>query len=400
MAIAYFDCFAGAGGDMIVAALIAAGADVDAVAAQIARLGVDGLSVGAERVRRRGLAGTHFQVTVPHGEHAHAHRPLSEILAMIDRAGLPPRAAERAARIFRRLGLAEAKLHGVELEAVEFHEVGAADSIADIVGACVALELLDVERVLCSEIAVGGGAIRCAHGELPAPAPATLELLRGVPVRSVGAVGEVTTPTAAAVLTTLAESFGPMPAMRVSAVGYGAGTRDTEGMPNLLRVVLGDGGADDEADADAVVELSANVDDCTGQVLGATIDKLLAAGCLDAWAAPIVMKKSRPAWMLSALCEPHAAGRVERLMLAETTTFGVRRRRCDRAKLRRRHETVDTAYGPVRVKVGLRGQRIMTASPEFADCADAAEAHGVPIKEVLAAAQLAWRDKQRREAQG
>lgn len=434
MAIAYFDCFAGAAGDMIVGSLIAAGADASAVAAELGKLGIEGLSVKADRTRRRGLAGVQFSVDWPHahehehsptadeqtehqhadehehahqGEHAHAHahehthdaphqhphahRPLSEIVAMIHRAGLAPRVADRARRIFQRLGEAEAKMHGIAIEEVAFHEVGAFDSIADIVGACVAMELLHIDRVVCSELPTAGGTVHCAHGELPLPAPATMELIARAkaPVRPSDAHGELVTPTAAAVLTVLAEAYGPIPAMCVTAAGFGAGERDTGPMPNLLRVLVGE--LDDDGGADAVMELSANVDDCSGELLGATLEKLIAAGCLDAWAAPIVMKKSRPAWMISALCSADSVGRVERILFSETTTFGVRRRRADRSKLSRRHDTVETPYGPVRVKVGRQGERVMTAAPEYADCAAAAECHGVPVKEVMVAAQAAWR---------
>jgi hypothetical protein len=400
MAIAYFDCFAGAAGDMIVGSLIAAGADAAAVAGELGKLGVAGLSVRADRVRRRGLAGVQFRVDWPHrhehehgAEHEHHthHRPLSEILAMIDRAGLAGRVSDCARRVFQRLGEVEAKMHGIAVEEVAFHEVGAFDSIADIVGACVALELLGVDRVFCSELPVAGGTVHCAHGELPLPAPATMELLARVkaPVRPGDAQGELVTPTAAAVLTVLAESYGAMPAMRVTAAGFGAGRRDTGPLPNLLRVLIGE--VDDDGAADAVMELSANVDDSSGELLGATLEKLLAAGCLDAWTTPIVMKKSRPAWMISALCAADSVARVERILFSETTTFGVRRRRADRTKLARSHETVETPYGPVRVKVGRHGEQVMTAAPEYADCAAAAECHGVPVKEVMAAAQAAWR---------
>jgi uncharacterized protein (TIGR00299 family) protein len=250
--------------------------------------------------------------------------------------------------------------------------------------------LLGVDTILCSPVSVGSGTIHCDHGEMPAPAPATARLLAtaGVPTRSIDIDGEATTPTAAALLTALAESFGPMPALTVSAVGYGAGTRETGPLPNLLRVFIGTAG--ELGTADTVVELAANLDDCTGELIGATIDRLLAAGCLDAWATPAVAKKSRPAWTLSALCHPADVDAVETIMLAETTTFGVRRRLCQRTTLARRHETVETPFGPIRVKIGCRGETAVTASPEFEDCRSAAEAHHVAVKDVLAAAQAAY----------
>ena len=395
MTVAYFDCFAGAAGDMIVGALIDAGADLDAVSAEIAKFDLGDVRLEAKAVRRNGMAALHFQVHEhSHDDEAHhPHRHLSDILGMIAGARLADRAAERARRIFTRLAEAEAKVHGVGVEEVLFHEVGAVDSIVDVVAACVAMELLDVERVLCSPIPVGNGTVTTAHGELPLPAPATARLLIGAETRGSRIVGEATTPTGAAVLTTLAEAYGPPPAMNVSSVGCGAGTREAGPLPNVLRVFLGRAG--DDGQIDTVVELSANLDDCTGEVIGAAMEKLLAAGCLDAWAAPVVMKKSRPAWVLSALCSPRDAAEAERIIFAETTTFGIRRRVCERAKLLRQHETVETAYGSIRVKVARRGAETMTAAAEFDDCRRAAEAHGVPVKEVLAAAEATYRQAER-----
>ena len=389
MKLAYFDCFAGVAGDMIVGALLDAGCDFDAVAAELARLKLPAVAVAAEKVTRGGLTGTKFEVKVDRGDAR--HRPLEEILSLIGSAGLPGRSAERAKAVFSRLAEAEAKVHGMDVQQVRFHEIGAADSIMDIVAAGVALELLGIERIVCSPIPTGSGTVQTAHGLLPVPAPATAELLTAART----AAGppefacEVTTPTGAAVMTTLAESFGPAPGMDIEAVGYGAGSRDDLPLPNLLRVFIGAPAEDGEADT--VVELSANLDDCTGEVIGAAIERLMSAGCLDAWASPIYMKKSRPAWMLSALCAPAGAARAEEIIFAETTTLGVRRRICRRSKLARRQVTVETAYGPVRVKVSARGGRELTASPEFADAQAAAEAHGVPVREVIAAALTQYR---------
>jgi len=385
MKVAYFDCFAGAAGDMIVGALLDASADAEALRAGLAGLAKD-IAVHWETVQRGGIGGTMFHV-----EHSgdSPHRGLSDILPMIDAAGLPGRAGERAKAIFTRLGQVEAKIHQTDLDHVHFHEVGAVDSIADIVGACLALESLGVDRIVCSPIPVGTGTVTCDHGQFPLPAPATAALLAGAPTRPGPNEGEATTPTAAAILTTLADAYGDIPAMTVDAVGYGAGTREGDAVPNLLRVLVGE--ASEHGTSDTVVELSANIDDCTGEVIGATIDKLLAAGCVDAWAAPIVMKKSRPAWLLSALCSEADVAAVEEIFFTETTTFGVRRRCCARRKLNRRHETVETPYGPVRIKLGELDGRIVTASPEFADCAAAADSHHVPVREVLAAATAEYR---------
>jgi len=355
MKVAYFDCFAGAAGDMIVAALLDAGLDLEALRAALATLDLGGYEVSAEPVRRGGLAATRFNVAVESG--AQPHRHLADIQRIINAGDLPGRSAERALAVFARLASAEAKVHGVGVEEVHFHEVGAVDSIVDVVGAAIGLELLGVERVFCSPIPAGSGTVETAHGTLPVPAPATAALLVGAPVAEApgGAAGELTTPTGAAVLTTLA--------------------------------------AGDAGEVDAAVELSANLDDCTGEVLGAAIGKLLAGGALDAWAAPVVMKKSRPAWMLSALCEVADAARMEEVFFTETTTLGVRRRTVARRKLARRHETVETPYGAIRVKVAALAGRNLTASPEFAEAAAAAEAHGVAVKEVLAAAVEAHRRK-------
>ena len=388
MGIAYFDCFAGAAGDMIVAALLDAGVGIDELRKHLATLELPSCTVRAERATRRGIAGTRFVVEAD--EPDPPHRTLADILAILQRADLPGRAAQQAAAVFTRLARAEAKVHGTTVDHVHFHEVGAADSLIDIVGACAALELAGVQAVSCSPLPLGRGTVQCAHGTIPLPAPATVELLRGFPVVQTGIEQELTTPTAAALLTVLAGSFGPPPPMALSAVGYGAGSRDEGPLPNLLRVMIGESA--EVGTADSVVELSANLDDCSGEVIGATIEKLLAAGCFDAWAAPIVMKKSRPAWMLSVLCRPRDADEAERIIFRETTTFGVRRRPCSRSKLARSHETVETPYGPVRVKVGRRDGAVACASPEFEDCAAAAEAHDVSIRQVMDAAADAWRE--------
>lgn len=390
MKVAYFDCFSGAGGDMIVGALVDAGADAEALKASLAALGELPFAVDFQTVNRGGMAGTKFNVTVHPQQHE--HRRLGDILELITKAHLPRRAGDRASEIFTRLARAEAKVHGVDPEQVHFHEVGAVDGIVDIVGATLAMEQLDIDRVLCSPIPVGSGTVTCQHGKLPLPAPATAHLLVGAPTYQTEFDGEMTTPTAAAVLTTLSDQFGPIPQMEVTSVGYGAGSREDTPLPNLLRVILGHQG--DQGQVDSVVELSANIDDCTGEIIGATIEKLLAAGCLDAWAAPIVMKKSRPAWTLSAMCSPADAETAEQIIFTETTTLGIRHRRCTRSKLMRRQQTVETPYGPIRIKIGLSGSRQVTARPEFSECLAAANAHHVPVKEVVAAAVETYRRKE------
>jgi hypothetical protein len=250
------------------------------------------------------------------------------------------------------------------------------------------MELLGIEEVLCSPIPAGSGTIQCDHGLLPVPSPATAQMLQGAKIAETPLAGEVTTPTGAAVLTTLARSYGPVPPLAVTAIGYGAGSREGDVLPNLLRVFVGE--PSDRGDADSVVELSANIDDCTGEVIGSTIGRLMDGGCLDAWATPIYMKKNRPAWMLTALCLPKDASSIGEMLFAETTTFGVRSRACSRQKLIREHQTVETPYGPVRVKVGRRGGSVVTAAPEFADCDQAARSHHVSVRKVLEAAMSAY----------
>ena len=390
MTTAYFDCFAGAAGDMIAGALIDAGADFLTVRAELDKLALAGCEFRVEKVNRGGIAGTKFHVDV--ADAPQPDRNLGDIVDLIRAAGLVPRVRQRAERVFTRLAEAEARIHNVTVEEVHFHEVGAVDSIMDVVAACAALELLDVETVLCSPIPVGSGSIDCRHGRIPAPAPATAQLLTGATIAHSNLTGEVTTPTGAAVLTALSESYGPIPTMGVLSVGLGAGTRDDGSLPNLLRVFIGTSGEPD--DVDTVVELSVNLDDCTGEVIGRAISAALTAGCLDAWASPIVMKKSRPAWMLSVLCDVRDVEAVEKLLFDETTTFGIRRRACRRSKLRRSFQTVETRYGPVRVKIGRHAGRIVTAAPEFDDCLAAAQTHHVPVKEVLAEAEGIYRARE------
>ena len=389
MTIAYFDCFSGAGGDMIVASLLDAGADADALRAQLASLGVDGYAIKIEKGKKQGIASTRFLVELERQEQPHRH--LKHALAIIDGArDLPPDVKERSSRVFTRLAEAEAAVHGTTVEKVHFHEVGAIDAIVDVVGAVAALRLLGVTRVLSSAVVVGSGTVTCEHGVMPVPAPATALLLRGVPVAASDETGELLTPTAAALLTTLAESFGPMPSMTIGAVGHGAGTRDGACRPNVLRVMIGEPShSTSEMEADEIIVLETNLDDATPQMVGHAMERLLDEGALDVFLTPIQMKKNRPGVILTALCEPDAAARLEAKIFAETTTFGVRRHRCARSRLRRRHATVETKYGAVRMKIGEGGARLV-ATPEYEDCREAALRCGVSLPVVLAAARHAW----------
>jgi uncharacterized protein (TIGR00299 family) protein len=391
MRVAYFDCFNGAGGDMIVASLLDAGADAAALREGLAGLGLSGYTLAIERINKQGLAATRFHVALDATTHQ-PHRHLKHIVEIIDAANLPHRVRDRAKRIFTRLAEAEARIHGATIEKVHFHEVGAVDAIVDVVGAVFALELLGVERVACSPIPVGSGAITCAHGVMPVPAPATAELLKGVPIAACDETGELTTPTAAAVLTTLATEFGPMPAMKTASIGYGAGTRDGQKRPNVLRVLIGDAAPTAGADVDQVMLLETNLDDATPQTIGYCVEQLFSAGALDVWTQPILMKKQRSGVLLSVLCSPGDAAKMERIMFVETPTFGVRRRLVERAILKRRHETVATPFGEIHMKIGER-EGVTTATPEFEDCRAAALEHGVALREVIAAADAAWRSR-------
>jgi len=391
MRTAYFDCFGGASGDMIVAALLDAGLDLGILRAELAKLDLHGYRLSAERVMRGGLSGNRFIVAVEaHDHHGGPHkRGLSDIFDLLDRAGLGERTDNRARRIFRRLAEAESRVHGVGVDEIHFHEIGAVDSIIDIVGAAVGLELLGINRVVSSPIPLGAGTVECAHGTLPIPAPATAELMRDGEIAASKAQGELCTPTGAAVLTTLAESFGPLPAMTIEAIGYGAGGRDDVEHANMLRVFCGVQA--EHGQADTVVELAANIDDTPGELIGAVLNMLLAAGAKDAWAVGVTMKKSRPGIQVGVLCAPADADRMEEILFRQTTTIGIRRHTCSRSKLTRRHTTVETPYGPVRVKVSGRGGTMYSVMAEFDDCASAAEAHNVPIKEVQVAAVEQYR---------
>jgi uncharacterized protein (TIGR00299 family) protein len=372
---------------MFLAAALDLGVDRGALEAALRTLGVSGWRLEVARRTDSGIAGTHVDVVVE-GERPHA-RGLAEILALVDASGLPPRARAAARAIFERIGRAEAKVHGVALEEVHFHEVGAVDSIVDVCGAAVALDLLGWPRLVSAAPELGRGIMRSAHGPMPIPPPAVLELLAGKPVRPGGPQGEAVTPTGAALLAELAE-IGPLPAFVPGRIGYGLGTSRWADRPNVLRMTLGE--AVDRA-AGALWVLETNLDDCPGQLVARAIEAALEAGALDAWAAPVTMKKGRPGFLLSALVEEPARAAVTRVLFAETTTLGVRRRAVERDVLERVFETVETPYGKVRVKVARSDGREIGAHPEYDDCAALAREKGVPVKEVMAAALAARRGR-------
>lgn len=384
--IGYFDCFSGISGDMTLGALVDAGVEPRAIASAVESLGLPG-SVVFETVRRNGFRATHAKVDAPR---EHTHRHLHHIEAIIDKGALTARQKDLARRIFNRLGAAEASVHGSELSKVHFHEVGAVDSIIDVVGAAVGLDLLGVERFEASAIPTGQGWVQCDHGKIPLPAPATAELLKGVPLAASDVEMELTTPTGAAIVTTVAERFGPLPAMTVAAIGLGAGTRELAGQANILRLFVGEISL--PADGDRVWVLETNLDDLPGEVVGYATTRLMAAGALDAFITPIQMKKNRPGVLISVLCEEAKIPELEEVLFRETTTLGVRRYAVSRHKLRRQESEVATPFGPVKGKLGWLEGRPPTFSPEYDDCARVASAHNVPLREVYDAAHAASRE--------
>lgn len=387
----------GLAGDMFLAAALDVGVERGALTAALATLGVPGWRLEATRRSVSGIAATHVEVVVEGAQPG--SRGLAEILGLIERSGLSPRARATAAALFERLGRAEAKVHGVPLDQVHFHEVGAVDSIVDLCGAVVALELLGWPRVLSTPPELGHGFTRTAHGLMPVPPPAVLELLAGRPVRPGGPPGEAVTPTGAALLAHFAE-VGPLPAIVPVRVGYGAGTVSWPDRPNLVRFTLAEPalveapGAGGTADAAALYVVETNLDDASGQLAARALEVLLEVGALDAWAAPLTMKKGRPGLLLGALCDGAHRAAVARALLAETTTLGVRWHRVERQVLARELHQVETAYGPVQVKVARLEGRETGVHPEYEDCLARARAAGVPVKEVLAAALTAWRTRE------
>jgi len=393
--ILYLDCFSGASGDMVLGALIDLGVPLDGLRAALAALLPAGCELTAERVSRSGIGAIQFDLKeIPHDAGGHArHRGLHEILEMIANAGLPERVASRASLLFERLGRVEAEIHQVPIERVHFHEVGALDSIVDIVGSVWAIDALGVDRVAASPLNTGSGTVATAHGQLPVPAPATIRLLEGAPAYSNGVQGELLTPTGALLVTGHATSFGPMPAMTIRRTGYGAGQRQVPGQPNVLRAVLGETTA--TADHGRVLVLECNIDDMNPQFYGNLIERLQAAGALDAYLSPVQMKKNRPGTLVTVLAPVGLRDRMLDLLFRESTTIGVRYHESDRECLSREWTTVSTRFGAVRVKLARRGTEVVNAAPEYEDCAARAAERKVSVREVHAAATHAYLESQR-----
>jgi uncharacterized protein (TIGR00299 family) protein len=388
--VAHFDCFSGISGDMVLGALIDAGVDAEAIRQGVASLGLP-ITLEVEKIRKGGFAATAVRVDAPD---EHSHRGLAQIEEILQRGCLTPRQHELALRIFRRLGEAEAAAHGLPLEKIHFHEVGALDSIADIAGAAIGLDLLGVDRFTSRSVPTGSGMVQCAHGLMPIPAPGTAELLKGVPLAPSTVKAELTTPTGAAILISVVQEWIEYPAMTVGRIGHGAGRREFVEQPNLLRLFVGTTAT--PAESDQVWMLETNLDDLPPEVIGYCYDLLLAAGALDVFSTPIFMKKNRPAVLLSVLVSEEKLPALEEILFRETTTFGIRRYLVSRHKLNRKPCTVSTPWGPIQGKLGWQQDRTPVFSPEYEDCARVARQHGVALREVYLLAQRAYLDQVRR----
>jgi uncharacterized protein (TIGR00299 family) protein len=420
--ILYLDCFSGVSGDMLLGACLDAGLPLDALRDALGSLGLDDYEVSATRVLRAGVSATRWRLEekVPAGaavtgepadaaadaahEHAgddvlprhhHPHRHLPGIERLIARSALAPASRDRAIGLFRRLAQVEADIHQMPLDRIHLHEVGALDSIIDIVGGVFALEWFGADRIVASALNLGSGTVRCAHGVFPVPAPATARLAQGVPVYQAGPAVELTTPTGALLVTAFADAFGPMPPMRVERIGYGAGTRDFPDRPNVVRILVGesDAAAPDRARRERVTLLTFEIDDMNPQIYGVLLDALLAAGALDVYYTAVQMKKNRPGTLVTVVAPPERRAALCGLVFRETTTLGVRYHDVEREVLAREIVEVGTPWGPVPVKVARLGDAVANAAPEFDACAALAGAHGVPVKDVQAAAMKAWLDR-------
>ena len=384
MKIAYFDCFSGASGDMILGALLDAGLPIDHLRAEIAKLHLSHYELAVEKVVKKGIGGSQAHITIDQDHHDHHQRHLSQIRDIIGNSELDASIKAKSLAIFTRLAEAEARVHRSRVESVHFHEVGAMDAIIDVVGSVVGLTTLGIEKVFCSPLQLGSGTIQCAHGILPVPAPATAELIKGAPVYSTGIQGELLTPTGAAILTTLASGFGPMPAMTIQHIGYGAGTTDP-GIPNLLRVSIGDDARGNMGDYDVeqTVVIETTIDDMNPQLYDYLIERLLNEGALDIFLTSVQMKKNRPGTLLSVICLPDAVGTVADILMRETTTIGLRWRVENRIKARREIRHIQTVHGPIPVKLAISNGRIINLTPEYDDCMRVAKKKNIPLKQVL-----------------
>jgi uncharacterized protein (TIGR00299 family) protein len=415
--VLYFDCFSGISGDMALGALLDAGLPLAGLRQALGSLAVSGYEVTAERVVRAGVSATKFNVLehpAPGTQHpapgighpapgtghpapgSHPHRHLAAIHKLIDQSALSPAGRDRAKAMFQRLAEVEADIHQMPVEKVHLHEVGALDSIIDIVGIVYALEWVGADRIVCSPLNVGGGMVQSAHGLFPVPAPATVRLLGGAPIYGGAVQKELVTPTGALIVSTYSESFGPMPPMTIDRVGYGAGERDEPATPNVLRVMIGSAAADAPAERVTVVECE--IDDMNPQIFGVLMDQLYGEGALEVFYVPVQMKKNRPGTLLTVIAAPDRLAKISDVIFRETTTIGLRHSEVARECLDREIVAVDTPVGAVRFKIARRDGRIVNAVPEFDDCARIAAASGLPVKEVQAAAVSAFSASQGRRS--
>ncbi|MDR3707038.1 MAG: nickel pincer cofactor biosynthesis protein LarC [Capsulimonadaceae bacterium] len=391
MKIAYFDCFSGISGDMSLAALLACGADEGLLRARLDQLKLPGYELVVRRVKCEGIAAVGVDVKLTETDHGHG-RHLSDIRKMIEGAKLPERATSRAIAVFEKLADAEAGIHGATREEIHFHEVGAVDSIVDIVGACILLDILDIDVVACSTLPWSTGAIKCQHGVMPVPAPATIKLLEGFPMRQTNIVGELITPTGAALLAALASPAvaGRPPAMRIAGSGFGAGKKQfAPDTPNILRVILGETETAADRTPSSVAVIETNLDDVSPESYDLLMQRAFNAGALDVFFVPAQMKKNRPGTLVTVLCPPERVDAIARLLFTEAGTFGVRVRTQDRITLTRRFEKVETPFGPITLKIGALGGEDLATAPEYEDCRAAAVTHDVPLARVYDAARAA-----------
>lgn len=392
MRLLYFDCPTGISGDMCLASLIDLGVDWKAVLKELKKLPVDRIDVKIGKEIRHSITGTAFRVKI---HEAHHHRTFNDIKGLINKSTLKSEDKKLSIEIFRAIAEAEGKVHGISPGKVHFHEVGAMDSIIDIVGASVAINSLKADKIFCSPLPLGSGWANTMHGRMPLPAPATVEILKGSPVASSTIPFELTTPTGAAIIKTVAAGFSPLPSMSIEKIGYGAGKKDFKEAANLVRVFIGQTAVKEDAGAKELLMLETNIDDMSPQIAGYLIDRLIKEGALDAYITPVQMKKSRPGILLGVLTEPSLKQKLMDVIYSESTSIGIRAYRVERHCLERRFEKVRTKFGAITVKVSFREGRVFNIQPEYEECRAAAEKKGVPLKLVMDEARLSYSGKKK-----
>ncbi|MEK6544994.1 MAG: nickel pincer cofactor biosynthesis protein LarC [Nitrospinota bacterium] len=379
MRIAYFDCFSGISGDMVLGAMLDAGVDIESVKRELMKLNLDGYEIRVSKVDRNGLAGTKVDVVVDKEKHIHSAN-YGDIKKIIEKSGLSERIKNNSIRIFKRIAEAEAKIHNTPIDNIHFHEVGAVDSIIDVVGAAVCIDLLAIDEIISSPVNTGSGTVKTEHGLLPVPAPAAAEMLRGFPFYSSDIKFELATPTGVGIITTMAKEFNLMPLMKTTAIGYGAGSSNFLNLPNILRIVIGE--TYNPLERDSVIVIESNIDDMNPQFYDHIIDRLFEGGALDVFLTPVIMKKSRSAVKITILSLNDKLSRLIDILFKETTSFGLRTYSAERIKLEREIKIIETGYGNVKVKLGMREGEVVAIAPEYEDCKRIAIESGESIKEV------------------